>query len=87
MIQQRLTGTALLNRINRLAWAAARKADEIRANPARRHQAPLLDSSVRFWRDLHAVVENGWTLTEQQAQALAYIATAKETATVGRVAP
>lgn len=87
MIQQRLTGTALLNRLDRLAWAAARKADEIRANPVRRHQAPLFESSVRFWRNLHAAVENGWTLTEQQTQALAYVATAKETATVGQVTP
>lgn len=77
MIRTRLTGTDLLNKFDELAWRAANKADELRANHVRRHQAPLFDRQARFWRDLHAAVDNGWALTPEQAKAREWAATEK----------
>lgn len=80
----RRRGTDLLNRLDELAWRAANKADEIRANPVRCHQAQLFENSVTFWRELHAAVANDWTLSPQQATALEWAATEKRRMTWGQ---
>lgn len=77
MIRPRLTGNDLLNKLDELAWRASNKADELRANPARRRHAVLFDRQAWFWRDLHAAKSNGHVLSAEQIAALEWAATEK----------
>ncbi|NUP50419.1 MAG: hypothetical protein HOW97_24375 [Catenulispora sp.] len=69
-----LTGDALVTALDDQAWQAARKEDELAADPIKRRYMPLLTAAVAFWRELTAAVEDGEPLTREQQYAADVVA-------------
>lgn len=69
-----LTGDALVTALDDEAWKAARKEDELSADPIRYVYVPLLTAAVAFWRYLTKAVETGLPLTGDEQYAVNVVA-------------
>lgn len=64
-----LTGDALVTALDDEAWKAARKEDQLSADPIKYVYVPLLTAAVAFWRHLTKAVEHGQPLTGDEQYA------------------
>jgi hypothetical protein len=64
----------LVKALDGLAWQAARKEDQLSADPFMYVFTPLFAHAVAFWRELRTAVECGWSLTPDQKYAAEVVA-------------